>query len=154
MILTIDKEFQELIPALTQEEYAGLNAVEQSYYRGEQYLLAKEYNNQKKKALKEKKESHRKIERGLLKSLRKELLKVYKSCYCCDFNITELLEFHHKTPIANFGKTTFENIVPLCPNCHAIVHCEMSGRGTKILGNHFNILVNIKHLEIAMEGRI
>jgi hypothetical protein len=33
-------------------------------------------------------------------------------------------ELHHITPIKNGGKTEYENLIVLCPNCHARVHRE------------------------------
>ncbi|WP_223549270.1 HNH endonuclease signature motif containing protein [Pseudomonas sp. A-B-19] len=32
------------------------------------------------------------------------------------------LEVHHKIPLAQGGKDTFENTVALCPNCHRLMH--------------------------------
>lgn len=35
---------------------------------------------------------------------------------------TPYLEVHHKIPLAQGGKDTFENTVALCPNCHRLMH--------------------------------
>lgn len=43
-------------------------------------------------------------------------------CYICRMENSNLLEVHHIVPIKDGGDGSFENMVLLCPNCHAIVH--------------------------------
>lgn len=56
------------------------------------------------------------------------------TCYVCGLDLKDkygsladgLIEVHHKTPISSYGKSIavdpIRDLVPLCPNCHAVVH--------------------------------
>lgn len=44
-------------------------------------------------------------------------------CFCCDFHIGVRVNIrHHIKPVAKGGERWRQNIVTLCPNCHALVH--------------------------------
>lgn len=49
---------------------------------------------------------------------RKSMIK--EICYLCGF--TKALEIHHIIPRAKGGNNKIENLVMLCPNCHALTH--------------------------------
>ena len=61
------------------------------------------------------------------------------SCDCCGFNFPkyygdvygkDCIEIHHKRPIFQYQGDTFEqlvdsaleNLLPVCPNCHRVIH--------------------------------
>lgn len=60
-----------------------------------------------------------------------------KTCKRCGLNFEEsygakyagLIEVHHIIPISEIGASyivdPIKDLIPLCPNCHAIVHCDM-----------------------------
>ena len=62
------------------------------------------------------------------KSLRKKALKLYGlKCYACDFvpKTPNQIDIHHLDPIAEGErKTTLEDLIPLCANCHRLAHSE------------------------------
>lgn len=43
-------------------------------------------------------------------------------CAVCGFWIHSLLRLHHIIPVSRGGVNRPENLVYLCPNCHAMVH--------------------------------
>ncbi len=45
-----------------------------------------------------------------------------KKCFACGEKLREILTKHHIKPVAKDGESWVENIVRLCPNCHALVH--------------------------------
>lgn len=49
-------------------------------------------------------------------------------CYVCDFYCPTILVIHHKRPVHANGEGTLDNLVGLCPNCHAVVHAAGSRR--------------------------
>ena len=51
---------------------------------------------------------------------RKRLLKKYTNCQLCGLNEPEILVIHHKD--GNRLNNADENLIVLCPNCHARVH--------------------------------
>ncbi len=60
-----------------------------------------------------------------------------KTCKRCGLNFessygaeyADLIEVHHIVPISKIGESyivdPIKDLMPLCPNCHAIVHCDM-----------------------------
>lgn len=46
-------------------------------------------------------------------------------CHICGFNCKPILIMHHIVPVGVGGGNDPSNVVPLCPNCHAIVHKMM-----------------------------
>lgn len=42
-------------------------------------------------------------------------------CECCDIDCGPIAEVHHLVPIKQGGGPDAENLVVLCPNCHATV---------------------------------
>jgi len=67
--------------------------------------------------------------------LRKEAIRIHGvTCKACSFNFYKyygdygkgLIHIHHKVPISEYGGSRKvdpkEDLIPLCPNCHAIVH--------------------------------
>lgn len=61
-------------------------------------------------------------------SLRKKALKYYgMMCHACDFipKTPNQIDVHHLDPIAEGErKTTLEDLIPLCANCHRLAHSE------------------------------
>lgn len=45
-----------------------------------------------------------------------------RKCFTCPEKLREILTKHHIKPVAKDGESWVENIVRLCPNCHALVH--------------------------------
>lgn len=51
-------------------------------------------------------------------------------CYVCGMNFEEVygeigrdfIHVHHIKPLADNGKDISENLIPVCPNCHAMLH--------------------------------
>jgi len=43
-----------------------------------------------------------------------------KECYFCGYN--KLVELHHIKPKSKQGTNYYQNILPLCPNCHSLIH--------------------------------
>ena len=60
--------------------------------------------------------------------LRKKAIKHYGlKCYACDFvpKTANQIDVHHLDPIAEgVSKTTLEDLIPLCANCHRLAHSE------------------------------
>ena len=55
------------------------------------------------------------------KSTKKKLLKVWSNqCAICNNN--QFLEFHHIIPRAKGGSDDYDNLIVLCPCCHAKIH--------------------------------
>lgn len=48
------------------------------------------------------------------------------NCKCCNIDCTPIVEWHHILPISRGGENTEDNVIPLCPNCHAVVHRLLS----------------------------
>jgi 5-methylcytosine-specific restriction enzyme A len=69
-------------------------------------------------------------------TLNREICISFKGCYChvCGFNFEEeygilgsgFIHVHHITPVSKIGKdyiiNPLEDLIPVCPNCHAIIH--------------------------------
>jgi 5-methylcytosine-specific restriction endonuclease McrA len=53
---------------------------------------------------------------------RKATLAQGSECEICGFWIHSILRLHHVIPVSRDGVNRPENLVYLCPNCHAIVH--------------------------------
>lgn len=53
---------------------------------------------------------------------RNELINFYGCCVICGFDYEPVLEIHHILPVSSGGSNDVDNLFPLCPNCHAIVH--------------------------------
>ena len=73
-------------------------------------------------------------------ALRNEVLRL-KGCKCvvCGFDgdkvygkpMGNIIQVHHLNPIANGErKTTIDDLVPVCPNCHAAIHSKPGGMYT------------------------
>jgi len=61
--------------------------------------------------------------------LRRKILEKYNNkCAVCGFEFPEILHMHHVIKVSNHGLNTENNIVPLCPNCHTIVHAFRSSK--------------------------
>lgn len=43
-------------------------------------------------------------------------------CVACQKNLQGILNKHHIKPVSKGGESWIENLVRLCPNCHAFVH--------------------------------
>lgn len=66
------------------------------------------------------------------------------SCYVCDFNFEDVygelgkkyIHVHHITPISeregNYDLNIEEDLAPVCPNCHAMLHQPYNGRNISI----------------------
>ena len=55
----------------------------------------------------------------------------YILCSCCGIDCTPIVQWHHIVPLANGGKSGGENLIPLCPNCHAVIHGALSEKNEK-----------------------
>ena len=69
--------------------------------------------------------SHNNQLRHQAHSLRKQVLERHDHrCFCCGVpeNQKERLQLHHILPIARGGMSTLDNLIPLCPSCHAKIH--------------------------------
>lgn len=45
-----------------------------------------------------------------------------RRCFACKEYFPNILAKHHIKPVSKDGESWIENIVRLCPNCHALVH--------------------------------
>lgn len=71
--------------------------------------------------------------------LKNDILKRDKNqCYVCGFGCVIVLVTHYIVPIAKGGTSNEENLVTLCPNCHAIVH-KLSPHAHQIELDELNI---------------
>jgi hypothetical protein len=62
-------------------------------------------------------------------SLKQQVIEQYNNkCYACGFSIHAILRVHHRVPVSLGGTDEVENLVLLCPNCHALVHLFSSKR--------------------------
>jgi 5-methylcytosine-specific restriction endonuclease McrA len=43
-------------------------------------------------------------------------------CWVCELWCRPIAQVHHIIPVENDGSGEYENLVALCPNCHATVH--------------------------------
>lgn len=67
-----------------------------------------------------------------------------RRCFACQNHFPPILNNHHIKPVAKGGESWVENLVRLCPNCHALVHwankhLRDSVRGRIELLKHFDI---------------
>lgn len=52
------------------------------------------------------------------------LFKVYEAkCQVC--GVEDILEVHHRIPVKNGGSNDANNLIILCPNHHAMLHCGL-----------------------------
>lgn len=65
-------------------------------------------------------------ERKIAKKARGKWLDYTQCCEVCEFNVQSVLRLHHIIPVAKDGSTSKDNLVVLCPNCHALVHMMRS----------------------------
>lgn len=55
-----------------------------------------------------------------------------KCCAVCGEQVGPILEIHHLKPVARGGTNAYDNLVGLCPNCHAVIEkCR-----TRQIGNY------------------
>lgn len=45
-----------------------------------------------------------------------------RRCFACQNHFPPILNNHHIKPVGKGGESWIENLVRLCPNCHALVH--------------------------------
>ena len=61
--------------------------------------------------------------RNEIPAIKAEIVKRFNDqCYVCSFNCTPILAVHHIHHLSLGGNNSQDNLVLLCPNCHAIVH--------------------------------
>src|SRR5574343_250313 len=61
-----------------------------------------------------------------LEQKKRVLKKRSNYCHDCGFDkVPSILEVHHIIPTYKGGLDTYDNLVLLCPNCHAIRHLEI-----------------------------
>lgn len=69
---------------------------------------------------------HRQRVRGLTRSVGTNALLNERDgrrrCFTCQNYFPPILNNHHIKPVAKNGESWIENLVRLCPNCHALVH--------------------------------
>lgn len=54
--------------------------------------------------------------------LRQRMAKRGSQCAVCGFAVASVLHLHHRVPVSKGGTNRIDNVVLLCPNCHALVH--------------------------------
>jgi predicted restriction endonuclease len=135
--LKIDPEFKALIPSQSKEEHDGLisnlnyarnrllidiltktqieiHEIIRSY--DEYTLLLHSHFNEPIK-----------WERVISTALKKDIIDKYNNkCGVCDLEFPDILQIHHIIPFSRDGTNFEENLIPLCPNCHSIVHKRAS----------------------------
>lgn len=47
-------------------------------------------------------------------------------CSCCGIDCTPIVQWHHIRPISLGGDNRTNNVTPLCPNCHSLIHRAFS----------------------------
>lgn len=52
------------------------------------------------------------------------VLKQEKGKECCNCKSEENIQYHHIVPLAAGGCDIISNIVPVCSNCHALIHSK------------------------------
>lgn len=61
--------------------------------------------------------------RNEISTVKTEIVKAFNErCFVCGFDCTPILAIHHIQHLSNGGDNQPDNLIPLCPNCHAIVH--------------------------------
>lgn len=69
------------------------------------------------------KERHIKEERAKTAAYRSAVLERQEGyCHLCSRYVAHVMQLHHIKPLEKLGLTTLENIVGLCPTCHAVLH--------------------------------
>jgi len=90
-------------------------------------------------------------------NLKKTVLNNYRNrCAVCGLEFPAILHMHHIIKRSDKGHNTENNIIPLCPNCHAIIHGFRSCKseevsesmeqlyGKKIVDRIFNLSFMLK----------
>jgi len=63
------------------------------------------------------------MKRDGVKACRKHVLNANgNKCYVCGYSLLSVLVIHHVKPVSEGGSNELENLVVLCPTCHAVVH--------------------------------
>lgn len=61
--------------------------------------------------------------RNGISRIKPEIVKVFNDrCFVCGFDCTPVLAIHHIEHLSSGGDNQPDNLIPLCPNCHAMVH--------------------------------
>lgn len=76
----------------------------------------------------------KKIRDSIVKGYRKEisnnredLINLHnKKCDICGIDCVSILEIHHKLPLQQGGNNHLDNLMVVCPNCHSILHKNIS----------------------------
>jgi len=76
-------------------------------------------------------DSDRKTTKALKSRMKRDGVKKYRKhvlnangnqCYVCGCSFLRVLAIHHLKPISEGGNSELDNLVVLCPTCHAVVH--------------------------------
>jgi predicted restriction endonuclease len=87
------------------------------------------------------------INRNGIKKCRRQIIKICgNKCYICGNGFWQILQVHHLLPVNEGGDSGLENLIVLCPNCHATVHrilecrnnCSKSTQKLQTHKNHEN----------------
>jgi 5-methylcytosine-specific restriction endonuclease McrA len=63
------------------------------------------------------------LKRNGIKKYRKHILEANGNmCFVCENKMRSVLIVHHIIPVSEGGNNEMDNLVVLCPNCHAVVH--------------------------------
>jgi predicted HNH restriction endonuclease len=63
------------------------------------------------------------LKRNGIKKYRKHILEANGNvCFVCENKMRSVLIVHHKIPVSQGGSNEMDNLVVLCPTCHAMVH--------------------------------
>lgn len=75
------------------------------------------------------------------RSFRKYFLeKKNGKCSLCDYSVKEVLNIHHIIERKNGGSDDEENLILLCPNCHAEIHKGIKNLETYSIGKEESLL--------------
>jgi len=114
-IIKLQTEFDELVSSITDDMNDHQRCI--IGFRLKEILKIINSNNS---ALKKNQTNKIRYEGSLLKD---DIINLYGGkCNICDSEWTSILEIHHIRPISSGGTNDIHNLVPLCPNCHRIVH--------------------------------
>ncbi|MCY7711243.1 HNH endonuclease [Bacillus safensis] len=53
-------------------------------------------------------------------------------CSTCDIDCSPIVNWHHIVPIHFGGDNSEDNLTPLCPNCHTIIHRALTKKGVEL----------------------
>jgi hypothetical protein len=137
-VFRLSSEEEQALSNLWKDEYSNESNIIFSATEGTRQLKAHFCRERSRKLISQKKEQYKKLN-GLLRCeiCRLSFVEIYPRSLGEDF-----IEVHHKTPLSkieNAVKTTLDDLLLICANCHRMIHrtkdCEQN---LDLLLNHFN----------------